>query len=369
MKRNPVIPLVLVALAVAAATKGDCKPPGPRIPIQSGVRYNLDLSTVMNKATDIRIEESLSSNFKTILKTTTWHQGDTVPVFSHITSDDRFLYYRVTAWNANDQSFGCSYTDQIAVSPDPVTRKNFRKVIIPVVGSLAGANGSHFQTSITLVNPFDPGTATLTGRIVFHPAQLSGGDGDPSIAYSLAPGQHVSYDDIVASIGASGLGSIDMVPDGDLPTVPAAHTTIYNDAGNGATFGMSVPQIRAEDFDSNYTFATNGSSPVLNLVVPARTQKRINVGVRSGATGGSIEVIVRHSDGSGSDVRRDYPADYFVQSGIDDFAGAAVADGDLVRVFMTNVIVYASETNNMTNDPEMQTPFANTANLDVGYFF
>ncbi len=75
------------------------------------------------------------------------------------------------------------------------------------VGSAQGASGSSFKTAVQIANP---GFLTIQGHLVFHPIGHSASPSDPSLAYSLTANQTIAYPDIVAAMGATGLGSLDV---------------------------------------------------------------------------------------------------------------------------------------------------------------
>src|ERR1043166_2743476 len=103
------------------------------------------------------------------------------------------------------------------------------RAVIPIVGSIRAADGSQFRTSLRLsVLPFDDGK-TISGRIIFHPQGQPISDNNPSLTYSLTGHprlvQEVFWDDVVAAMGQSGIGTMDIVPDaasnGIIPAIEA----------------------------------------------------------------------------------------------------------------------------------------------------
>ena len=96
-----------------------------------------------------------------------------------------------------------------------------------VVGSLPGAFGSFFKTAVQLYNPTN---SSITGKIVYHPANASGTAGDPALTYALASGKTITYDDLLPAMSQSGLGSADIVADLN-SSLPASSIRVFNDAG------------------------------------------------------------------------------------------------------------------------------------------
>src|SRR6185295_3346643 len=138
-----------------------------------------------------------------------------------------------------------------------------------VAGSVRGNQGSEFKTSMQLSNY---GEGTITGRLVFHPAGVAAQAGDPSLSYSLTPEQTLSYPDVVQSLGASGIGSIDLVVTSGNP--PDVSARIFNDAGANGTSGLTENLLTADQAFHTLDF---GSIPI-----PADlTSFRLNIGYRT----------------------------------------------------------------------------------------
>jgi hypothetical protein len=219
--------------------------------------------------------------------------------------------------------------------------------VFPVAGSADGSGGSHFRTALQLHNP---GTARLDGRIVFHPQAVSGSDSDPSLSYSIAPAETVSYGNVVAAIGgASGIGSIDLVPDGSSVT-PMSVLRIFNDGGAAGTTGMTIEQLSAGD-----AIAAGQRGVLIAPAVPGST--RMNIGIRTLRDGVTMTVTVRDKLGAMIDsTHRSYPATYFVQVPLSAFAGGILLGDEVVSftVESGSAIVYGASTDNITQDPSAQ---------------
>lgn len=360
----------LMALALCFATitaaARDCKPVHVTRLIDSLAPYTIDLSHVPG-ATEVRVEESFFSDLRPPLSTRTWRPGDPAPSFYHDTVETRFLYYRVTVFNESDPSFiPCSWIDNVIILAGASARATMRHGIIPVAGSLPGAFGSFFRTSLRLMNPRHEGNvAPARGKIVFHPAGREAHENDPFLLYDLEPNETVEYPDLVGAMGAAGLGSLDVIPDDDdaFAELPVAHAVVYNDGGADATFGMSVPQIRPQDLrDGHY---------MLTVTTPTPTRERTNIGIRTAGFGNEIVISVTRQGGARTEIRRSYPNDYFEQVSLDEFVGSQLTAGDLVEVYGFGAVVYATTINNRTNDPVMHIRFGDTPTLmNVSdYFF
>lgn len=219
--------------------------------------------------------------------------------------------------------------------------------VVPVVGSVDGGFGSKFRTSLTITNSSD---TLLAGSLVFHPAGVSGGASDKALDFELAPFQSYTFSDVVASLGRTGLGSLDVLVSGYLPVVT---TSIFNDAGAAGTSGFS------QDLVDPTTMLEPGLTGVFPLLTDP-VNFRMNVGVR---TLKATTLLAQVYDASGHLVgetpRRTYPAVFFEQVPLATFLSGApsVPVGGSVHVVVVSggpVVVYASTTDNRTNDSRVQ---------------
>ena len=359
MKVIGIVATILGFLLPAAAHARECAPLHALRNIPSGTVYDLDLGTTAG-ASEVRIEESRDSTFGKPEKTLTWQPGTPAPQFSHYSMNDQVVHYRVTAFNSTDPGFiPCTFTDEVTILADANVRASFRRAIIPVVGSANGANGSHFITTMTLLNSYFPDR--LRGRLVFHPAGANANAS--SMPYDIPYGSQLDFGDVVAQFGASGLGSLDIIPDDDSPAwLPIADVHVMNLAVGGATFGMSVPLVRVADF---------AASDVVTLHVPPLSRARTNVGVRTLENGGTLFISVIDGNGEIHSVERSLPGTYFAQMTVDDLVGFPVKTPAVVRINSIGGLVYGTETDNITNDPRIRISFGDLDEPDtfVGEFF
>ena len=223
-----------------------------------------------------------------------------------------------------------------------------RAGIVLGAGSVQGAAGSNFKTSMQLVNP---GNQTIACQLVFHPAGRPASDGDPVRAVVIGPNQDVGFPDIVAAIGGSGLGSIDVLASSSY--APLVVTRIFNDGGAAGTAGFSEPMVRPND---EYVINT-GDSAV--LVMPNDfSEFRMNIAVRALSNGASLTFNLIDSNGTFlASSTKTYGADEFdldaasaifpgVNFGINDTVVAQVTAG---RAIIGGVVV-----DNKTNDTSLQ---------------
>jgi hypothetical protein len=208
------------------------------------------------------------------------------------------------------------------VSPKPAD------AIVPVVGSTSGQSNASFKTELQLANRSD---VASSGWLIYRPAGLVK-------RYELAAFGTLSFADVVAEMGGSGLGSLDVLVDaGTLPTIVAR---AYDDQPTGTT-GVSV---------------INTERAV--LIAPRDLVRyRFNVGVRAIESGATLEIIVRSANGTTRNARiLEFEEHAFLQQPGHDFAGIALQSDDSieVRIAAGSAIVYATTVDNVTNDGAIQ---------------
>jgi len=309
----------------------------------AGVPYTITWEPVTN-ATEYMLDESLDPTFAT--GTTTQTLTTTSASFTHNTGNARY-YYRLKAHNA---AGSCNVFSEfstaisVLINPTPVPLKR----ILAVVGSVQGAFGSYFKTSVQLYNPKE---VTVSGKIVFHTIGVAGTAGDPSMTYSLAPGKTQTYPDLLPAMGiASGLGSADIIGDINSP-LPVSLVRVFNDAGALGTTGLGEDQLTEEEA------LQPGSTGVL-LAPSDVTKFRLNVGIRTLATGAALNIVVRDKDGVVvKSVAKSFEPTFFTQPTSGQLLdGYALTGGETISFTVTSgsAFIYGSTTDNTTNDPSIQ---------------
>lgn len=250
----------------------------------------------------------------------------------------------------------CTARITVDLAPDPALRKLTRRIVFPLVGSTPGAFGGRFKTSLKLTasHPNQKGT------IIFHPAGKAASDGDPSIAYDLnTPGDTRVFDDVVAEMGQSGIGSLDIVPDenGD-PFVPVAEGRLYNDTVNG-TFGTQALPAFPMDY----------LRPAGMKLTPPDARFRMNVGFRT-LTDASITILITGTDGRLRDFRElRFPAGWMQMTGVSELAGSELKAGESMSlVFGGAIVPFYTLTENRTNDPMLFVGDPVSRSLNVGKY-
>jgi len=299
-------------------------------------------------ATNYEVQVS-ADNFQHITSLLNLPAGSSGVTVNVLTSAFAQYSFRIIASNpSNPSDVPCSGTFTDSFGSNEVFHGRINREVFPVVGSTRGLNNASFKTSLRL----GPAAASSVGKIIFHPAGRAGSDDDPSIPYRLERGQTLQFDDIVASIGQSGIGSLDIVQTFPfvLPinTPVPAEVRMFNE-GPGGTFGtFEAPVLPVDAF-----------RPIdWNIFVPS-SRFRVNIGIRT-LTQVSVSFFLIAADGNITEKIVDYPPDYVFLQAADQFFGKPVNPGDSIVINMTgdNVIVipFHTFTDNSTNDPAVFNP-------------
>jgi uncharacterized protein YjdB len=307
-----------------------------------GVAYNVTWSAVAG-ATEYLLEESTSPTFTTVSSQTL---TGTSATFTHATGNVRYYYRIRTRLREGECNELSNYSSAVSVlinaAPVPATR------VLAVVGSLPGGFGAFFRTSLQLYNSRQ---TAISGRIVFHAANVSGSTNDSSLAYAIGPGRTLAFTDLLPAMSLpSGIGSVDLVADGN-SALPVALARVFNDAGAAGTSGF------AEDALSTDEALRQGRQGV--LLAPADiTRYRLNIGVRSLTEGVAMTITVRDKDGGVvKTVAKSYGPTFFTQIGSAAMLdGYALTGGETITFDVTggSAFIYGATTDNTTNDPSVQ---------------
>jgi hypothetical protein len=226
----------------------------------------------------------------------------------------------------------------IAFNSDPLLVR-----ILPAAGAVQGSS-AFFRTSLQMVNPT---STAITGNLVFHKQLQSASPGDPSLAFTLNPGQILSYPDVLTTMGTSGLGSLDIVTNGG--DAPLASARVFSDGGTAGTSGFSEEGVSPND-------ALDFFSRGILFIPPDLTNFRMNIGVRTLDTGAVLDVSTFDSAGILRATRTvTYGANVFDQVPVGTFTGASTVPpgGYIVITFNTfggRAFVYSSTIDNRTSD-------------------
>jgi hypothetical protein len=217
--------------------------------------------------------------------------------------------------------------------------------VIPVAISSPGQLGANFRTAAQLYNP---STTAITGKLVFHAQGVSGSASDPSLPYSLTPGQTTFLGDVVAALAQTGIGSLDIVP--STGALPVASIRVYNDGGVNGTTGFTEQEFKPAEALSagNRGVIVGPFDPLLY---------RLNIGVRTLATGATINITVRASTGTVlKTLSRSYAPNFFEQTDATSFVGGLLLAANqtiTVDVVQGSLFIYGATADNRTNDPAL----------------
>lgn len=311
----------------------------------SGTAFALTWAAVAN-ATEYSLEESTDLTFNAPARSTISAPTVQTSITKTVTRDTTF-YYRMLARNAAPGcSFASSFSPVIAVLVKaPATPLTQRRILL-VIGSVDGQFNAHFRTALQLHNL---STQPASGRIVFHAAATSGADTDPGVNYTLGAGETRAWPDLLGTLGATGIGSGDILSTDPLP---AGFVRIFDDGGAQGTTGAAVELFRPED-------ALNvGDSTV--LFAPADPSSfRFNIGVRTLDAPVTLSILVQNAQGATvKTLTRQFPSQYFVQMSDAQFTDSAAHlnanDSVTLTVGAGSAIVYGATTDNKTQDPALQ---------------
>jgi PKD repeat protein len=228
-------------------------------------------------------------------------------------------------------------------TPTPVQGPQVLVGSLAVAGSTPGNFGSFFKTAVQLTNP---GAAPTSGRFFYHEAGLTPANG--TLGWSLAPGQTIAYDDVVAAMGQNGLGTLDLYVAQGSP-IPVLLTRIYDDGGAAGTSGFTEPFFRLADIPQNGGGYLIGPSDV--------SRYRYNLGFRTLTSDVHVTATVRSSSGAVvHTVNTTFPPNFFIQDSATGFLGFSLANNQSIQITYSGggLIVYGATVDNVTNDPSAQ---------------
>ena len=208
----------------------------------------------------------------------------------------RFRYI-VTALNRENPAWvPCKDDVLYVVEPDAQLAQIAESRYVPLAGKTPGANGANFRTSLVLMatgrhgNPDDPNTAKIyQGRIWFRPVGTIASANDPSIPYAIDGDETLVIDDVMAELGATGIGTLEIRPRTGFPT-PQVDAIIENRMTNGQALGVRVPAAWGRNLlDTRQSIAAG---------IPSTSDARLSVGVRSLAGPGMLTFQHLAADGT-----------------------------------------------------------------------
>lgn len=338
MKKHVITAILLCfAIVIPMAAQTSCPGPNPQISgkLQSPQGYRISWPAVAGTLTYI-IEETRSGTPVNMRTSRLLYTNSTSIDIQHESINDVTYHYTITALHNGGE---CTMRAQAVTFGDPVLRRAVRRGIVPVVGSTRGANGAVFKTYLRLEG------ANTRGKVIFHQAGRQASDDDPSIAYDLTHASEIEWNDIVAALGQSGIGSLSIVPDaGIAQELPRATVRLYNVAENGI-YGATAEMYPGIDF-------LDVDSPFQRIDVPADGNFRVNVGARAILAGTARAIAVGADGVQKGTAERAFLAGEMVMGSPEAVYGLALVPGDVLLVsFSRAMIPFYTLTDNRTNDP------------------
>jgi hypothetical protein len=216
-------------------------------------------------------------------------------------------------------------------------------LIVPAAGSGPGANGTRWQSELTLHNvSSNPINASLTYHDAAHTSA--------PVAVTVGSRATISIGDVVQTkFGIeSGTGAIEItVADNDAPKLAVTSRTFNDVSGNGE-LGQDIPAIALEDA------AKTGDLTV--LATPSSTlRNRFNFGLYTGSESTVFWELLRADGTLAATKQLSYAAGRQNQynGGVVSLFNAEPRDGDAIHATVTkgSAIFYGSAINNFTGDP------------------
>jgi hypothetical protein len=230
--------------------------------------------------------------------------------------------------------------------------------VVPAAGTGAGANGSQWQTELTL---HSTSSTPFTARLTFH--DRNGAAETSSV--DLAPRTTIAISDIVKTrFGRDGAtGAIEIVVDDAFARKLAVASRTFNASENGE-FGQDIPAVNLADA------AVAGETVV--IAAPANVAAtRFNAGIYA-ATAASVRWELLRADGTtAKTVEIDYTAGSQTQynNAVDVLFGESAANSDSLLAVVTKgkVIGYGSGINNATGDPTYVPGVETTSDIRIQF--
>jgi len=288
-----------------------------------------------------------------------------IPVRHSVLYKMRFRYI-VTALNRENSSFQpCSDDVLYVVEADQERAEIAARRIVPLAGKARGMNGSNYSTALILAGsglgqPAEPGEEKLyQGRVYFRPLGAAISESDKYVEYAMDGDETIVFDDVMDSIGATGIGSLEVVPRTGFPT-PLADAIIDNQLPDNTRTGARIQAVWGRD-----QLAT---TEVVTVGIRNTTDSRLAIGVRTLGNGGRVYFQHLASNGDQIDTAERYIdggttmlyslAELFsspMNAGdriIFNYQGFEL-NGGMLRIESKGVVLFLTETGNRLNNPNV----------------
>jgi hypothetical protein len=217
------------------------------------------------------------------------------------------------------------------------------RFFLPVAGSVSGRFDSQFATGFQIHNPTGQPMAV---RLTFHPAGRSATDDDPELALAIGPRTTRSFSDVIESIGATGLGSLDVTVAASLQPVMLAR--VYSISDRGQT-SLMTPLVAEDD-------VLSAGEEALIIAPDAPHLSRLNVGVRTHEEGVRLTATIRSPEGAVlATVPLSYGSRFFMQAAAEELFGRTFTGNESITFIIEEGrgIIYGVWTDNVTQDPAL----------------
>jgi len=230
--------------------------------------------------------------------------------------------------------------------------------IVPAAGTGAGANGSQWQTELTL---HSTSSTAMTVTLTFH--DRNGAAETASI--QLAPRATVAIDDIVRTQfhREAATGAIEISVADNFARKLAIASRTFNLSENGE-FGQDFAAVNLAD--------ASGAGDTVVLAAPSdAAENRFNAGLYA-ATAATIRWELVRADGTtAASVEQSYAAGTQTQYNLvaETLFGSTAQDSDTILAVVTKgtVIAYGSAVNNQTGDPTTVPGVETTSDIRVQF--
>lgn len=221
--------------------------------------------------------------------------------------------------------------------------------VIPAIGHLDGANGSHFRSDLYLYNPTDTPRSVWFMLNMWDRSAYTG-----YLTLTLLPNEaRVIRDVLLTAFGKTGIASLRVVAQGGTSGGGIRFTSrTYSADGNGGTYGFLMPPF------SSFQLGANGDTLEI-LGAFADENYRTNIGlVESAETGNNANASARVEIlDAASHLVDSFTVEFPMNGGTqlnDVFhaRGLTISGPVLIRVTPLNGVIgaYATTTDNATND-------------------
>ncbi len=227
----------------------------------------------------------------------------------------------------------------VAILPLTASAASF---IVPAAGAGPGANGSQWQSELTLHNVSN---SSVNANVIFHDENGA----TAPVAIAVAARSTTTLGDIVKTTfgRATATGAIEIAADdANLDHLAVASRT-FNTSPSGE-FGQDIPAIRATD--------AAGPGDVVVIAGPSSvSQYRFNFGVYAVSSAKVTWSLLRADGSVAAQKEVSYAAGTQRQygSGVGTFFGVDAKDDDTLHASVTSgaAIFYGSSVNNASGDP------------------